>query len=300
MPAPRCSTWPPSTPPPWSPKMVGRGSQYAWGDRDSNGDYFDGAKRYRLRLPADAPAKDFWSVVVYDPQTRSELQTSQPFPVAITSRTTSPSTRTVRSICTSDLTRPTAWSRTGSKQSPARDGSVSCGFTAPSSPGSTRRGGPASSSRFRKHGSTGPPVPGFVVSAGAQARCTAGSTPHNVAADATELSPSRPRTRFVTGSVVACERHCHDPSRTPADSRQSWARWCACAWTVSTQTHRRLPILSRGWTHLYTTSASVGDSGVPKRSRLCKIPISPHFSYTNWVVVGYGRVIRSDPLLGSC
>ena len=26
------------------------------------------------------PAKDFWSVVLYDPQTRSELQTSQPFP----------------------------------------------------------------------------------------------------------------------------------------------------------------------------------------------------------------------------
>ena len=26
------------------------------------------------------PAKDFWSVVVYDPQTRSELQTGQPFP----------------------------------------------------------------------------------------------------------------------------------------------------------------------------------------------------------------------------
>ncbi|MDI1447995.1 DUF1214 domain-containing protein [Polyangium sp. 6x1] len=26
------------------------------------------------------PAQDFWSVVVYDPQTRSELQTSQPFP----------------------------------------------------------------------------------------------------------------------------------------------------------------------------------------------------------------------------
>ena len=26
------------------------------------------------------PAKDFWSIVVYDPQTRSELQTGQPFP----------------------------------------------------------------------------------------------------------------------------------------------------------------------------------------------------------------------------
>ena len=26
------------------------------------------------------PAKDFWSLVVYDPQTRSELQTGQQFP----------------------------------------------------------------------------------------------------------------------------------------------------------------------------------------------------------------------------
>jgi hypothetical protein len=27
-----------------------------------------------VNIPADAPAKDFWSFVVYDPQTRSELQ----------------------------------------------------------------------------------------------------------------------------------------------------------------------------------------------------------------------------------
>jgi hypothetical protein len=39
-----------------------------------------GAKNYRLNIPANAPAKDFWSLVVYDPQTRSELQTSQPYP----------------------------------------------------------------------------------------------------------------------------------------------------------------------------------------------------------------------------
>jgi hypothetical protein len=26
------------------------------------------------------PAKDFWSVILYNPQTRSELQTSQPYP----------------------------------------------------------------------------------------------------------------------------------------------------------------------------------------------------------------------------
>jgi hypothetical protein len=61
-------------------KSVGRGSQYALAFADKNGDPFDGAKTYKLNVPANAPAKDFWSVVLYDPQTRSELQTSQPFP----------------------------------------------------------------------------------------------------------------------------------------------------------------------------------------------------------------------------
>ncbi|MHA6525972.1 DUF1254 domain-containing protein [Tessaracoccus sp. G1721] len=61
-------------------KMVGVGSQYAGAMVDVNGDALDGARQYRLRIPAEVPAKDFWSVVVYDPQTRSELQTGQPFP----------------------------------------------------------------------------------------------------------------------------------------------------------------------------------------------------------------------------
>jgi hypothetical protein len=61
-------------------KMVGAGSQYAINATDANGDYLDGAKHYRLNLPADFPANDFWSVVVYDPQTRSQLQSEQPFP----------------------------------------------------------------------------------------------------------------------------------------------------------------------------------------------------------------------------
>ena len=61
-------------------KMVGLGSQYAGAMRDSQGDTFDGAKTYKLNIPANVPAKDFWSLVVYDPQTRSELQTSNPFP----------------------------------------------------------------------------------------------------------------------------------------------------------------------------------------------------------------------------
>jgi len=61
-------------------KMVGVGSQYAFNATDKDGNYLDGSKTYKLNIPKDAPAKDFWSVVVYDPQTRSELQTSQQFP----------------------------------------------------------------------------------------------------------------------------------------------------------------------------------------------------------------------------
>jgi hypothetical protein len=61
-------------------KMVGLGSQYAFAVRDAAGQYLDGAKMYRLHLPPHIPAKDFWSILVYDPQTRSMLQTDQRFP----------------------------------------------------------------------------------------------------------------------------------------------------------------------------------------------------------------------------
>lgn len=61
-------------------KMVGKGSQYGYCVVDSNGNYLDGSKSYKLHIPANVPAKDFWSVVAYDPQTRSELQTGQPYP----------------------------------------------------------------------------------------------------------------------------------------------------------------------------------------------------------------------------
>lgn len=61
-------------------EMIGKGSQYAYINKDSERNYLDGANDYRLRIPADAPVKDFWSFVVYDPQTRSELQTGQAFP----------------------------------------------------------------------------------------------------------------------------------------------------------------------------------------------------------------------------
>jgi len=49
-----------------------------WLDEKGNG--YDGAKNYKVNIPANVPAADFWSFVLYDPQTRSELQTSQPYP----------------------------------------------------------------------------------------------------------------------------------------------------------------------------------------------------------------------------
>lgn len=61
-------------------KLVDKGSTYAWGYLDAKGNYLDGGKNYKLNLPKDAPARKFMSVVVYDPQTRSQLQTGQPFP----------------------------------------------------------------------------------------------------------------------------------------------------------------------------------------------------------------------------
>ncbi len=58
-------------------RSAGAGSLYWLGTRDSRGKYLDGGKAYRLEVPLPVPGKLFWSVTVYDPVTRSEIQTKQ-------------------------------------------------------------------------------------------------------------------------------------------------------------------------------------------------------------------------------
>ena len=61
-------------------KLVGAGSQYTAAFVDAAGNPFDGSKTYKVHLPPNIPAKDFWSFVLYDNQTRSMLQTDERFP----------------------------------------------------------------------------------------------------------------------------------------------------------------------------------------------------------------------------
>ena len=69
-----------------SPAMIMRlpnlGSQYLIAFRDANSDVFDGAKTYSMTLSKDIPAEEFWSLTLYDNQTRSMLQTPQKYPRA--------------------------------------------------------------------------------------------------------------------------------------------------------------------------------------------------------------------------
>lgn len=61
-------------------KNVGVGSQYLIAYLDKQGHALDGSKTYKIHLPPNVPAKDFWSFTLYDCQTRSQLQTDQRFP----------------------------------------------------------------------------------------------------------------------------------------------------------------------------------------------------------------------------
>lgn len=61
-------------------RLTGVGSQYLIATLDAGDKYFDGGKTYKVTLPPNIPEKNFWSLILYDNQTRSMLQTDQPHP----------------------------------------------------------------------------------------------------------------------------------------------------------------------------------------------------------------------------
>ncbi|TWB04447.1 DUF1254 domain-containing protein [Bradyrhizobium stylosanthis] len=58
-------------------RSAGAGSLYWMSTRDDTGAFLDGAKNYKLSMPQPVPGRLFWSVTVYDTQTRSQVQTDQ-------------------------------------------------------------------------------------------------------------------------------------------------------------------------------------------------------------------------------
>ena len=132
-------------------RLTGVGSQYLIANVDAAGEPFDGAKTYRVSLPKDIPAARFWSLNVYDNQSRSLLQTDQRYPRAGSQEYPSPAAdgRGGRLHRRLHLARPARRRRRGQLdpvRSRERAGSSSCAATARCSPSSTRRGGPARSS----------------------------------------------------------------------------------------------------------------------------------------------------------
>ncbi|MBT8054413.1 MAG: DUF1254 domain-containing protein [Xanthomonadales bacterium] len=53
------------------PNKLGGATFYLTGLRDSDGNMLNGEDTYKLNVPADVPAKDFWSAIVYNMETKN-------------------------------------------------------------------------------------------------------------------------------------------------------------------------------------------------------------------------------------
>jgi hypothetical protein len=52
-------------------KIVGKGSQYQLAAKDHSGEFLNGGNTYKLTIPANVPINNYWSICVYDTETRS-------------------------------------------------------------------------------------------------------------------------------------------------------------------------------------------------------------------------------------
>ena len=68
------------------PKTLGGGTYYISGLRDADGELLNGKDTYRLKVPADTPAEDFWSVIVYSMKTKGFVEDAERVGLASTNK----------------------------------------------------------------------------------------------------------------------------------------------------------------------------------------------------------------------
>jgi hypothetical protein len=122
------------------------GPAYLMDVRDKKGELLRGANTYRLNVPANAPARQFWAVTVYDRQTCSFIRESSR--VGLDSITNYSATPMAQWISTSVPHRPQVESRTGFTLRRTRSGLQYLGSTAPSRRSTTTSGNCRTSNAF--------------------------------------------------------------------------------------------------------------------------------------------------------
>jgi hypothetical protein len=58
-------------------RILGFGQVYLETSKDKAGKWLEGGKNYKIRIPANAPVKQFWSITLYDNVTRGPVVTDQ-------------------------------------------------------------------------------------------------------------------------------------------------------------------------------------------------------------------------------
>jgi hypothetical protein len=136
-----------------APKRPGPSSAYLSAYKDKDGAWLDGGRSYRLRVPPDPPIKLFWSVTLYDVDTRALILNEQ----KIADRSSRMDLRKTARLG-GHLLRPKsaglASRRTGSRRCPAKTGSPISGSTSRPRPTSTGRGRCVTSSGYRAQGAS--------------------------------------------------------------------------------------------------------------------------------------------------
>ena len=132
-------------------RVTGIGSQYLFATLDADKNYFDGAKTYKVTLPKGIPEANFWSLTLYDNQTRSMLDTPQRYPRAGSQSYPSPAAEAERRRLHDGVLEPDPARRRQARQldpdrCPAKAGSRSCASTARWNRSSPRSGGRVRSS----------------------------------------------------------------------------------------------------------------------------------------------------------